>query len=130
MDAAATARADKAVGMPEQHRQSRGVSVMRWLNAIRDYDWLRWKVSRLEQQNWEMDRWACGLEQHRNEAWEETRRFSAILAESDQRGVETYTRMMEEAYGCRHEHAERQTSAGHLMRSAACAWSSRRHFLQ
>ena len=52
-----------------------------------------WKVSRLEQQNWEMYRWACGLEQQRNEAWEETRRFSAILAESDQRGVENYARM-------------------------------------
>ena len=74
---------------------------MRWLDAIRDYDWLRWKVSRLEQQNWEMYRWACGLEQQRNEAWEETRRFSAILAESDQRGVENYTRMMEEAHRVR-----------------------------
>jgi len=37
----------------------------------------------------------------RNEAWDESRRISAILATSDQRGVEVYTRMMEDAYGCR-----------------------------
>jgi len=43
--------------------------------------------------------WDMGyLEQQWNDSREETRRFSVIVAQSDQRGVDAYTRLLEEAY--------------------------------
>lgn len=82
--------------------------MLRWFNATRENDELSRQVSKLywrskfaEMKVTSLQIENAQLAKQRDEAWAESSHFSAILAQSTQSGVETYTQMMEEAYGVR-----------------------------